>query len=215
MAFPVSVRSTEATYDIQFGNVKRPTHWNTSWDYARFETVGHQWVDLSERGYGVSLLNDCKYGHDIKDHTIRLSLIKSAIFPDPQADLGEHKFTYSLLPHKGDWVDADTAKEAWFLNNPLHYTVGQAAVDHLSLLRLSSDHVCVDSVKKAEDSDAIIVRLHEYTGTRHHVTLTSDYPVASWQECDLMERPIGVEVSGDSLEIAIKPYEIRTFKMTL
>ena len=90
VAFPVDVRSTEATYDIQFGNVKRPTHWNTSWDWARFESVGHQWADLSERGYGVSLLNDCKYGYDIKDNVIRLSLLKSAINPDPDADIGEH-----------------------------------------------------------------------------------------------------------------------------
>ena len=100
-AFPVEVRATEATYDIQFGNVKRPTHWNTSWDHARFETVGHQWVDLSERNYGVSLLNDCKYGHDIKDNVIRLSLIKSAIYPDPVADQGDHEFTYSLIPACG------------------------------------------------------------------------------------------------------------------
>src|SRR5699024_7862502 len=76
VAFPVDVRSTEATYDNQYGNVKRPTHWNTSWDYARFETVGHQWADLSEGGYGVSLLNDSKYGYDIKDHVMRLSLLK-------------------------------------------------------------------------------------------------------------------------------------------
>src|SRR5699024_592480 len=95
-AFPVDVRATEATYDIQFGNVKRPTHWNTSWDQARFETVGHQWADLSEGGYGVSLLNDSKYGYDIKDHVMRLSLLKSAIHPDPHADEGHHEFTYSL-----------------------------------------------------------------------------------------------------------------------
>ena len=118
-AFHVGVRATEATYDIQYGNVKRPTHWNTSWDYARFETVGHQWADLSERNYGVSLLNDCKYGYDIKDHVMRLSLLKSAIYPDPEADRGQHEFTYSLLPHKGDWLDGGTAGEAWSLNHPL------------------------------------------------------------------------------------------------
>ena len=165
VAFPVSVRSTEATYDIQFGNVKRPTHWNTSWDYARFESVGHQWVDLSERGYGVSLLNDCKYGHDIKDHTIRLSLIKSATYPDPLADKGAHQFTYSLLPHQGDWVAGETVKEAWALNDPLHYSTGRTTVDEHSLFRLTSEHILVDSVKKAEDSDALIVRLHEFTGS--------------------------------------------------
>jgi alpha-mannosidase len=215
VAFPVSVRSTEATYDIQFGNVKRPTHWNTSWDYARFESVGHQWVDLSERGYGVSLLNDCKYGHDIKDHTIRLSLIKSATYPDPSADKGSHQFTYALLPHQGDWVEGETVKEAWALNNPLHYSVGRTSVDAHALFRLSSEHILVDSVKKAEDSDALIVRLHEFTGSRHSVSLTSDYVVKTWQECDLMERPLGEVIQGDTVELFIKPYEIRTFKITL
>jgi alpha-mannosidase len=215
VAFPVSIRSTEATYDIQFGNVKRPTHWNTSWDYARFESVGHQWVDLSERGYGVSLLNDCKYGHDIKDHTIRLSLIKSATYPDPSADKGEHQFTYALLPHQGDWVEGETVKEAWALNNPLHYSVGRTSVDAHALFRLSSEHILVDSVKKAEDSDALIVRLHEFTGSRHSVSFTSDYVVKTWQECDLMERPLGEVIQGDTVELFIKPYEIRTFKITL
>src|SRR5699024_3798795 len=125
VAFPVEVRSTEATYDIQYGNVKRPTHWNTSWDYARFETVGHQWADLSEGGYGVSLLNDSKYGYDIKDHVMRLSLLKSPIHPDPYGDLGEHNFTYSLLPHENSWVEGNTVREAWQLNNPLTYKHGE------------------------------------------------------------------------------------------
>ncbi|MEW9701727.1 alpha-mannosidase [Paenibacillus sp. SI8] len=215
VAFPVSVRSTEATYDIQFGNVKRPTHWNTSWDYARFESVGHQWVDLSERGYGVSLLNDCKYGHDIKDHTIRLSLIKSAIYPDPLADKGIHQFTYSLLPHQGDWVVGETVKEAWSLNNPLHYSAGHNLIDMRSMFQLSSDYVIVDSIKKAEDSHALIIRLHEYTGLRHTIKLTSGFEVKCWQECDLMERATGDIVQGDTLELFVKPYEIRTIKVTI
>ncbi|CAM3987442.1 hypothetical protein L1N85_04840 [Paenibacillus alkaliterrae] len=117
VAFPVHIRSVEATYDIQFGNVKRPTHWNTSWDYARFETVGHQWADLLERGYGVSLLNDCKYGYDIKDHIMRLTLIKSALIPDDRADQGQHEFTYALHPHGGDWYEGATVQAAWELNN--------------------------------------------------------------------------------------------------
>ena len=100
-AFPVDVRSTKATYEIQFGNVERPTHWNTSWDYAKFETVAHKWVDLSQRDFGVSLLNDCKYGHDVKDNVMRLTLLKSGIEPDPNADHGHHEFIYSLLPHAG------------------------------------------------------------------------------------------------------------------
>ncbi len=214
-AFPISVRSPEATYDIQFGNVKRPTHWNTSWDYARFETVGHQWADLSERGYGVSLLNDCKYGYDIKDHVMRLSLLKSAIYPDTEADRGMHEFTYSLLPHTDGWFEAETVKEAWSLNNPLRAVNGEAACIGKSMFRISKDHMMIDAVKKAEDSDAIIVRLHEFGGARGEAMLESDYEIADWQETDLLERAIAEKQSGSELRFEIKPYEIKTFIITL
>ena len=90
-AFPVDILSPVATYEIQWGNVERPTHRNTSWDWARFETCAQKWVDLSEGDYGVSLLNDCKYGHDIKDNVIRISLLRSPSDPDPEADRGEHR----------------------------------------------------------------------------------------------------------------------------
>lgn len=210
-AFPVAVRSTEATYDIQFGNVKRPTHWNTSWDYARFESVGHQWADLSERGYGVSLLNDCKYGYDIKDNVIRLSLIKSATEPDCHADQGEHRFTYALLPHRGDWTE-QTAEEAWSLNNPLQAVQGAylAGVGK-SLIQTDADGIAIDSVKLSERGDGLIVRLHEYHGGRKTATLASDYPVLSWQACDLMENPIEQAVNAAEVRHSFKPYEICTF----
>lgn len=211
-AFPVAVRATEATYDIQFGNVKRPTHWNTSWDYARFESVGHQWADLSERGYGVSLLNDCKYGYDIKDHTMRLSLIKSATSPDRLADQGEHNFTYALLPHEGDWVAAGTVQEAWALNQPLlavegAYTAGAGK----SLIICDAPNIAIDAVKLAEDGSGCIVRLHEFTGTRCTANVSSDYSAASWQVCDMMERPLDTEaVEGPAIRLDFKPYEIHT-----
>jgi alpha-mannosidase len=210
VAFPVDIRSTEATYDIQFGNVKRPTHWNTSWDWARFESVGHQWADLSERGYGVSLLNDCKYGYDIKDNVMRLSLLKSAISPDPDADIGHHEFVYSLYPHEGDWHAGGTVQEAWRLNNPLSVCAGAPVKDAFSLLRLSADNVMVDAVKKAEDGDALIVRLHEFAGVRSMVELSSDLKLASIQECNLMEQPMGEAFPADQ-SFELKPYEIKTF----
>ncbi|BBI32944.1 alpha-mannosidase [Cohnella abietis] len=210
VAFPVDVRSTEATYDIQFGNVKRPTHWNTSWDWARFETVGHQWADLSERGYGVSLLNDCKYGYDIKDNVLRLSLLKSAISPDPDADIGEHEFVYALFPHEGDWYAGGTVQEAWSLNNPLTAYEGTPVRDKFSLFRLSASNVMVDAVKKAEDGDYLVLRVHEFAGVRSTVRLGSDFHIVSLQECDLMEKPIGAALPTDA-EFELKPYEIKTF----
>ena len=118
VAFPVDILAPAATYEIQYGNVQRPTHRNTSWDWARFETCAQKWADLSEGGYGVSLLNDCKYGHDIHGNVMRLSLLRSPTYPDPEADQGEHRFTYSLLPHAGGW-EAGTVAEAYALNDPL------------------------------------------------------------------------------------------------
>lgn len=215
VAFPVEVRATEATYDIQFGNVRRPTHWNTSWDYARFEVVGHQWADLSETGYGVSLLNDCKYGYDIKDNVMRLSLIKSGIYPDPHADQGLHHFTYSLLPHTGGWIEGQTVQAAWALNNPLSYTAGQAARPVWSMFQISRENVMIDAVKKAEDEDRLILRVHEYTGQRGPVEIGSQLPIRAWQECNLLEEPCGELQEEPVLRFELKPYEIKTFLLDL
>ncbi|WP_144933909.1 alpha-mannosidase [Paenibacillus sp. 32O-W] len=209
-AFPVEVRATEATYDIQFGNVKRPTHWNTSWDYAKFESVGHQWADLSERGYGVSLMNDCKYGYDIKGQVLRLSLIKSAMAPDPAADQGRHSFTYSLLPHPGDWFAGGTVQEAWALNQPLTYTRGRSVTPSFALFALSSDHVMIDAVKKAEDSQLVVLRFHEYGGKRGEVDIECGFPVDWWQECNLLEKPEGERFLNRPIRTTIRPYEIKT-----
>ncbi|MTW84339.1 alpha-mannosidase [Virgibacillus dakarensis] len=215
VAFPVEIRSTEATFDIQFGNVKRPTHWNTSWDLAKFETVGHQWADLSEQGYGVSLLNDCKYGYDIKDSTIRLTLMKGATYPDYTQDQGEHEFTYSLLPHNGTWIEGATVKEAYDLNQPLSSIPGDLDYDSLSLFTVSADYVMVDAVKKAEDSSKVVIRLHEFTGRRGPVTISSDLVIKSWQECNLMEEPQGEVFHNKAVKFDIKPYEIKTFLIDL
>ncbi|MFB9331145.1 alpha-mannosidase [Paenibacillus aurantiacus] len=214
-AFPVAIRSTEATYDVQFGNVKRPTHWNTSWDWARFESVGHQWADLSDRGYGVSLLNDCKYGYDIKDNVMRLTLIKSATHPDPDADRGEHRFTYALLPHEGDWLAGGTVKQAWQLNAPLAATPGQAATPSLSMFALSGDTAMISAVKKAEDADRVIVRVHDYSGSRNELVLTSDLRIAAWRETNLMEQPESEFREEASIAFVLDPYEIKTFEIDL
>lgn len=221
VAFPVDVRSGEATYEIQFGNVKRPTHWNTSWDYARFETCAHRWIDLSERGFGVSLLNDCKYGHDVLDNVMRITLIKSGIAPDPLADLGEHAFTYSFLSHEGDWFAAGTAVQAHRLNcpaltAPLQETQGSGghAEETVSFIRCSGDHVVIDTVKKAEDSDAWIVRCYEFAGKRGNVSFITHAPIEQVQEVNLMERDERmVEHSGHRFDVHFTPYELKSFKL--
>lgn len=216
VAFPVTVRSTEATYDIQFGNVKRPTHWNTSWDYAKFETVAHKWADLSERSYGIALLNNCKYGYDIKDNIMRLSLIKSGIHPDPKADKGHHAFTYSILPHSGDWYEGNVEKEAIDLNHPLKpIKVNQRLLTKESFFKIDRDNVNLQTIKKAEKEDKIIIRVYEYAGASAKVNLSTSLAIKEWVECDLMERPLSTTTSQEQICFDLKPYEIKTFLITV
>ncbi len=217
-AFPVDVNAEEATYEIQFGNVERPTHWNTLWDVARFEVCGHRWADLSEGGYGVSLMNDCKYGYDIKDGEMRLTLLKSGIEPNPVADQEEHWFTYSLYPHGGDWKAASTVKAAYSLNVPLRArVVGSSAGSlpkTLSMIRIDADNVMLETVKKAESSDEIVVRLYEFENKRADVKAQFFRELTAVSECDLLENEINpVSQQGSAFSFEIRPYEIKTFKL--
>lgn len=217
VAFPVDIRTTYATYDVQYGNVRRPNNSNTSWDRARFESVAHRWVDLSEHGYGVSLLNDCKYGHDIHNNVIRLSLLKAAIYPDYAADKGEHEFTYSLLPHRGDFVEGETVQKAFDLNQPMSVVKGRllnVAVFEQGLLHITGAHVELDAIKKSEDGKYIVVRFHEYAGEKGQVTLAPGFEMEAYAECDLMERPIEEFRSGN-LQFGIRPYEIKTILINI
>ena len=225
VAFPVAIRSTRATYDIQFGNIERPTHWNTSWDYARFEVVGHKWADLSEGNYGVSLLNDCKYGYDVKDNVLRLTLIKSSIRPDPQADKGRHNFIYGLLPHAGDWRNSEIVRQAYDLNNPLlsggvikegmSETLVRSLPACFSFAEVDADNVILETVKKAELEEAWVIRVYEYK--QYHSSRASinfGKRILKALECNLMEeeeQPATYE--GQRLSFAISPYEIKTFKV--
>jgi len=217
-AFPVDVNAEKATYEIQFGNVERPTHWNTLWDVARFEVCGHRWADLSEGGYGVSLMNDCKYGYDIKDGEIRLTLLKSGIEPNPVADQEEHWFTYSLYPHGGDWKAASTVKAAYSLNVPLRARVVRSSAGSLpktlSMIRIDADNVMLETVKKAESSDEIVVRLYEFENKRADVKAEFFRELTAVSECDLLENEINrVSQQGSAFSFEIRPYEIKTFKL--
>jgi alpha-mannosidase len=218
-SFPVNVRTTRATYDIQFGCIERPTHWNTSWDYARFESVAHKWVDLSEGNYGVSLLNDCKYGHDVKGNTIRLTLIKSAVHPDETADQGLHTFTYALLPHSGDWRLGGVTRQAYELNYPVyakrtHGSKEGKLPDDFSFIELDAENVIVECVKKAEQGDAYILRVYESMQCRCSAGLTFGQPILRAAECNLMEEEeIPVEYEHNRLVFTIAPFEVKTFKV--
>jgi len=222
VAFPVNIRSTKATYEIQFGNVERPTHWNTSWDYARFETAAQRWADLSERNYGVSLLNNCKYGYDIKGQTLRLTLIKSGIEPDPEADQGYHSFTYSLYPHQGDWFEGQTTKEAYELNYPLLATVsnnkdkGSNLPISCPLVNMKANSVILDTIKKAEDDNSLILRFYEYGNQRDTVKVELLHRIKNVLECNLVEEEIEeVKFDENKFEFKIRPYEIKSFKIRM
>ncbi|MDO5410543.1 MAG: alpha-mannosidase [Lachnospiraceae bacterium] len=214
-AFPVDIRSTYATYDVQYGNVRRPNHWNTSWDQARFESVAHRWADLSERDYGVSILNDCKYGHDIKDNVLRITLIKAATNPDHLQDQGAHAFTYSLLPHRGDFVEGRTVQEAFAVNEPMQVAAGKAKSEWESFLSIDNELVELDAVKKSEDGKSIVIRFHEFAGSRQKVTLRPGFAFTAWAESDLRERQIGETMNTAEISMELKPYEIKTVLITL
>lgn len=215
-AFPLDILCSSADYEIQFGNVKRPTHENTSWDRARFETCGHKWADISEDGYGVALLNDCKYGYDIHDSVMRLTLLTSGIFPNVDADQGRHQFTYGLFPHKGDFRKGHVIQEAYGLNCPLEGEwTGDGKTDTCSFLQVQEENVLLDTVKLAEEQDGVVLRLYEAYGRRTRVHLNADWAKGRevW-DCDCMENPLEqMECGGGEMEFMMRPYEIKTIKV--
>ena len=220
VAFPVAVNAARATFEIQHGAIERPTHRNTSWDLARFEVCAHRWMDLSEGDYGVSVLNDSKYGCDVHDDVLRLTLIKSGTHPDPEADRGLHAFTYALLPHTGDWR-AETVDEAFALNYPLQSRFvpkpanrqGRDLPPRYELATVNDQGIVLDAIKEAEDGDGVIVRLYETFNTRGTATLTIGFDVAEAFEVDMLEgdpRPVEVRAGGD-ITFDYRPHEVKTF----
>jgi alpha-mannosidase len=218
VAFPVDVLTPTATYDIQWGNVQRPTHRNTSWDWARFETCAHKWVDLSEGDYGVSVLNDCKYGHDIRDNVIRISLLRSPTMPDPEADQGEQRFSYSVLPHQGSWNE-QTIAAAYALNDPLLvYRPAEARAAEAqvaaSFIGVSRPNVVIETIKQAEDANGVIVRLYESQRQRGPVTLSTGFALASVHRTNLLEQnEEEFTVDGQQVTFSVRPYEIVTLRL--
>ena len=226
-AFPVNIHSPRATFDIQFGNVERPTHWNTTWDWARFEVCGHKWADLSEGGedgYGVALLSYNKYGWDIKGNVIRMTLLKGAEDPDKGADLGVHHILYSLMPHIGDWRQAEIVRRAYELNVPTISTVVptdsvKSVPGSFSMAFVDAQNLIVETVKKAEDDESIIIRLYEAYGRRGRAILRLGKTFKSIGEVNLMEeetdetRKANLDVDGQGAAFNYLPYEIKTFRV--
>jgi alpha-mannosidase len=223
-SFPVAIHATEATCDIQFGSIKRPTHHNTSWDMAKYEICAHKWIDISQWDYGVALLNDCKYGHKVAANVLDLNLLRSPGHPDPQADCAQHEFTYALYPHPGNHISGGVIHEGYELNVPLRYTIGKpddkatfkTPHDANAFVTVDTEHVIIEAIKKAEDSNDIILRLYEAIGAHTSTTLALAVPIVNVWSANLLEEPEAVlEHQQHTVALTFKPFEILTLRVKL
>lgn len=220
LAFPLAIRAHHATSEIQFGHIHRPTHHNTSWDAARFETVAHRWIHVGEPGYGVAIANDVVYGHDIRNGhapdgrpmtTARLSLLRAPTYPDPTADQGRHVFTISLRPGGIPEAIADGYRQ----HLPLRVTRG-TPID--PLLEVTNPAVAVESIKLADDrSGDLVVRLYEAHGNRSRATLLTSFGWSEAAATDLLERPMPSDTiralnPESSIDVDLRPFELTTIR---
>lgn len=210
-AFPTTIHTNKATYEIQFGHLERPNHSNTSWDAAKFEVCAQKWGDLSEEGYGVSLLNDCKYGYNAEGNEMSLTLLKCGTNPDKEADQGSHTFTYSLYPHGDSFKKSGTIQEAYLLNRPLVVRTaaggGQLPAEY-SLVSCDCENVIIETVKQAESGEGIILRLYEAWGKKSNPTLKLGFKAKKISVCDMMEQPLEEIGAGDEVSLKTGNFEI-------
>ena len=228
-AFPVDVHSPRASFEVQYGHLERATHANTPWEAAKYEVCAHTWADLSEAGFGVAVLNDCKYGHDVRANVIRLTLLRSPTWPDPVADQGQHHFVYAVMPHAGDLVAGGVVAAAHALNSPLRVRTlppptsgtapdsGAAGVPGAaSVVEVDDPDVVVSAIKRADGGDGTVVRLYEAAGGHRRVRIRCCLPGPVGMEpligsrVDLLERPLEppVEIEDQATVVDLHPFEI-------
>ena len=217
--FPLDVHATAATYDVQFGHVTRPTHENTSWDKAKFETYAHKWVDVSENGYGVALLNDGKFGHAVEGSKLSITLLKCATYPNPEADQGKHRFTYSLFPHTDDFRRGGVIEESHILNQPLYEVAIHSQEGDLpenySFVSVDRPNAVITAVKEAEDHSGIVVRFHDAYDCRSTVTLSMPRDYTKAYLCDLMENELEeLPVQDGRVTLRVSNFDVVTVKFS-
>jgi alpha-mannosidase len=227
--FPVDVRNTEASYETAFGVVRRPTHYNTSWDMAKFEVCCHKFADLSENGYGVSVLNDGKYGFATVGNLMRLSLLRSPKAPDAHADMGTHTIRWAILPHAGG-LGSTTVRKGYEFNNPLRLVSGDLGVMAKPPVKLSGDKALVlDTVKRGEDDEdvsrgelpvkegrSVILRIFDSLGGKAKGTVETAWDVARVAKVNLLEDELeDVEFKDGKFEVVLRPFEVATYKLVL
>jgi alpha-mannosidase len=207
--FPLGVRSPNATYEMPFGYAERPTHYSSSFDRARYEVPGHRFADLSEHGFGAALLSDSKYGFSCYDGELKLTLLRSPKSPDPEADMGRHEFAYALLPHAGGWREGGVLREAILFNTPLVWTDGGPEQP----FAVVEGELVLDTVKRAEDSDDVVLRLYEPYGGRG--TARVRIACAAARRCTLLEEE-GEElaVEDGAVVVPYRPHEVISVKLS-
>ncbi|KYQ88724.1 alpha-mannosidase [Tieghemostelium lacteum] len=227
--FPTNIRSPNANYEIQFGHIERPTHFNSSWDVAKFEVCGHRWADLSEYGAGLSLLNDCKYGYSIHNGLMKLSLLRAPKAPDAECDMGTHNFTYSLYPHDGRLQDTGVIAQGYQVNSDFYqsscFHSDNANLEHKQIpsdkafITTDKNSVIVETVKLAEDNNDLIVRVYESYGGHakfHFVSNQSIDHFTEIKECNGLEEPLSTHSTVEKLtlsnEFSLTPFQIKTFR---
>ncbi len=217
--FNFDILAEEFKNEIQFGHVVRPLHQNTSWDRAKFEVCAHKWVDVSEADYGVALLNDCKYGHDAFNGRISLTLLRSPMAPDMEADQGKHQFTYTILPHIGEFSVKTVVHAAYELNVPsevyIHEKQNNLCEESLILGWVNNPNVIIEAVKKSESDDSLIIRLYEAGKTRGQTTISFPFRIRKVYECNMLEENlVSLDITnGDTILIDLAPFEIKTLKV--
>ncbi|MFI1326230.1 alpha-mannosidase [Streptomyces sp. WAC04189] len=225
LAFPLDVHAERYASETQFGHFHRPTHTNTSWEAAKFEACNHRFVHLEEPGWGVAVVNDSTYGHDVTrtvrtdgdegtTTTVRVSLLRAPRFPDPETDQGVHRFRHALVPGAGI---GDAVREGWRINLPERRVTGAGEV--APLVSVDRDAVVITAVKLADDgSGDVVVRFHEAHGGRARATLTAGFPVAGVAVTDLLERPLAgeeaaAEADGDRIAVRLRPFQLMTLRL--
>jgi alpha-mannosidase len=213
--FPFEIRTHEVWAETAFGAVARSNHRNTPWDQARFEVPAHRWVDLSEPSYGVSLLNNGKYGYSAQGNVLGISLLRSPVYPDPYADEGDHEFVYAIYPHAGDWRNG-TVQAAEDMHCPLRVTAARDTAVHPSLFRFKANPLRLACLKKAEDSDDVILRLYEAYGNRGQTTLETALPLKKAAIVNILEEQTDELIVGDGqgITISFTPFQVISLKLT-
>jgi alpha-mannosidase len=219
VAFPVSVMDTLATYEIPYGSITRSTQRNTTWEKAKYEVAAVNWADLSHDDYGVSLLNNSKYGYDIKDNVMRLSLLRSPKWPDPTADMGTHSIEYSLFPHKGSWKDANTVRKGYEFNSPLiavftdiHH--GELPTQN-SFIQINGDGIVLTTLKKALNSNDWIIQWYESNGKDEEVIITlPGIPKAVFETNFIEKEEKEIQIEDNTVKIRTPRNSVKTIKIS-